>query len=246
MLWSGGRAHAQSVFELDLKTDVILSTLSLGVFFGSFLIPETSGFPDRDINNVNFIDRNMVAFNTSFDIVPLIFKPVLGALPVIVPIALTQLDLRADFFTWMTYGFMYGQAVGFTYGTRRAIGRLAARYRPRHYVEEDRQTPFPANSFPSGSTAMAFVPATFLSVTFAAEFPDSPWRIPVIVGTHTVAAGVGAARILAGHHWLTDVIAGAAIGSFYGWLIPTLHRRPDTGGFSFRFTGDSAVMSLRF
>jgi membrane-associated phospholipid phosphatase len=98
---------------------------------------------------------------------------------------------------------------------------------------------------------MAFLPATFLSVTFSREFPDSSWRIPVIVGSHLLAATVGVIRITPGYHFLTDVLAGAAIGSFFGWLIPTLHRRPlpvlqGEGYLSFHFMGNGAVMSVRF
>ena len=78
-------------------------------------------------------------------------------------------------------------------------------------------------SFPSGTAALAFLPAAFISVTFSTEFPKSPWKIPVIVGLYAMAAGIGATRIFNGTHFLTDVLAGAAIGIFFGWLIPTFH-----------------------
>ena len=238
----------ETVFALDLRREIILSTLSLGTFFGSFLIPETLEIPTLDRNNVNVIDRRLMFNYGSFNIFTTLMRSVMGAMPLIVPLILVEWDLRNDFPIWLTYGIMYAQAVGFTYGVRNAIGRSVHRHRPYYYFVDVIERPISANSFPSGTTAMSFLPATLLSVTFSAEFPDSRWRIPVIVGSHTLAASVGVARIITGHHFLTDVLAGAAIGSFFGWLIPTLHRRPGNGdenNLSFRFTGAGAVMSVK-
>jgi len=238
----------ESVFTLELRREIVISTLSLGVFFGSFLIPETYEIPNLDRNNVIAIDRWLMFNYGSFNIVTTFMRPVVGVMPLIVPLVLMEWDLRNDFPIWLTYGIMYAQAVGFTYGTRRAIGRAVNRHRPIYYFADVVERPIPANAFPSGTTSMSFLPATMLSVTFSAEFPDSPWRIPVIVGSHTLATTVGIARIITGHHFLTDVLAGAAIGSFFGWLIPTLHRRPgndDESNLSFRFTGNGAMMSVR-
>lgn len=89
------------------------------------------------------------------------------------------------------------------------------------------------------------MPATFLSVTFSAEHPDSQFRIPIIIGSYSIAVTVGVLSILSGNHFLTDVLVGAAIGSFYGWVMPTLHRRTNEN-FSFHFTGNGILMSLRF
>jgi membrane-associated phospholipid phosphatase len=38
-----------------------------------------------------------------------------------------------------------------------------------------------------------------------------------------MAVTVAINRIRGGSHFLTDVIAGAAIGSLYGYLVPALH-----------------------
>ena len=69
---------------------------------------------------------------------------------------------------------------------------------------------------------MAFLSAGFLSATFSAEYPDSPWKIPIIAGVYTLATGIATFRIASGSHFLTDVLTGAAIGSLYGWVIPLL------------------------
>lgn len=62
------------------------------------------------------------------------------------------------------------------------------------------------NSFPSGHTATAFMTASMLHMEYG-------WRSPWFsIGGYTVAAVTGVSRILNNRHWLTDVVAGAAIG----------------------------------
>jgi membrane-associated phospholipid phosphatase len=63
----------------------------------------------------------------------------------------------------------------------------------------------------------------------------------------TMAAGVGYLRVAGDAHWVSDVLAGAAIGGAIGWAVPwTLHRPrsgkgsevqllPAPGGFALRF-----------
>lgn len=62
------------------------------------------------------------------------------------------------------------------------------------------------NSFPSGHTATTFMTAAMLSKEYGWK---SPW---FSIGGYTVAAVTGVSRIMNNRHWLTDVIAGAAIG----------------------------------
>lgn len=62
------------------------------------------------------------------------------------------------------------------------------------------------NSFPSGHTATAFMTATMLHKEYG-------WRSPWFsIGGYTAAAVTGVSRILNNRHWLSDVIAGGAIG----------------------------------
>lgn len=62
------------------------------------------------------------------------------------------------------------------------------------------------NSFPSGHTATTFMTAAMLSKEYG-------WRSPWFsIGGYTVAAVTGISRIMNNRHWLTDVLAGAAIG----------------------------------
>jgi len=62
------------------------------------------------------------------------------------------------------------------------------------------------NSFPSGHTATAFAAATFMAKEYG---HISKWYS---IGAYTVATGVGAMRILNNRHWVSDALAGAAVG----------------------------------
>lgn len=62
------------------------------------------------------------------------------------------------------------------------------------------------DSFPSGHTATAFMGATMLHKEYGWK---SPW---FSIGGYTVAAVTGVSRILNNKHWMSDVVAGAAIG----------------------------------
>jgi membrane-associated phospholipid phosphatase len=70
--------------------------------------------------------------------------------------------------------------------------------------------------------------------------------LPVIIGSYTLAAGIASMRILSGSHFLSDVLAGAAIGSLYGWLIPAVHIKSNKNNFSMNFTGNGILVALRF
>ena len=215
----------QSAFSLSPKLDIPLSVFSSGLFIGQFFLDDKPKIPDYlDRNDVNIIDRGLMFNNRAWDI-SIYALPFLNALPIFAHLASAGWDIKNNMNRWLTYGTMYTQTYFLTLGVRGLIKGSIDRYRPRDYFLDSITHPVPTNSFPSGSTTMAFMPATFLSVTFAAEFPDSPWKIPIIVGSYTLSATVGIIRIYSGAHFFTDVLAGAAIGSFFGWLVPTLHRR---------------------
>jgi membrane-associated phospholipid phosphatase len=103
--------------------------------------------------------------------------------------------------------------------------------RPRPFVYgekaslDERNSGGAALSFPSGHVANAFAAALAAFHGVHARHPDSslPWLV-LGVGlalSTTVAFG----RVLGGEHFPSDVVAGAAIGSAVGWLVPELHRR---------------------
>jgi len=79
------------------------------------------------------------------------------------------------------------------------------------------------------------------------EYPDSRFKWPVIIGSYALAISVGIERMLAGMHFFTDVLAGAAIGSIYGWLVPYLHwNHNKKTNFPIIITENSLILSLNF
>lgn len=76
--------------------------------------------------------------------------------------------------------------------------------------------PFSGSSFPSGHTAAAA--ATYAAVAVVLTLGASPrFRAMAAGAAAFLAVGVAATRALLGVHWLTDVIAGLALG--YGWFL---------------------------
>lgn len=239
-------AFSQSVFKLDLTKDIIIGSLSTGVFVSPFFVNnEPDSIPvNLDKNAVNGFDRSfMFSYNRTLDkisdygVYGMLILPVISVIP----------DIK-NVNTLLTYGVMYGEAVLLTFGTKDLLKNAIIRYRPYMYnggVPAGNEDDY-FNSFPSGSTSLAFLSATFLTATFAREFPDSKWKWPVIIGSYTMAAGVASMRIFSGSHFLTDVLAGAAIGSLYGWLMPQLHLRKNNENLSIIPTGNGLLVSVKF
>lgn len=76
----------------------------------------------------------------------------------------------------------------------------------KHTVHRLRPDGSDSDSFPSGHTATAFMTATMLHKEYG-------WRSPWFsIGGYTAAAVTGASRIMNNRHWMSDVVAGAAIG----------------------------------
>lgn len=73
-------------------------------------------------------------------------------------------------------------------------------------------------SFPSSHTARAFVAATFMHEEFGHL---SPWYS--VVG-YSFAAATGALRVVNNHHWVPDVLIGAAIGIMSTKLMYSTHK----------------------
>jgi membrane-associated phospholipid phosphatase len=72
-------------------------------------------------------------------------------------------------------------------------------------------------SFPSGHTTSAFAAAAAVTAETGTWWPKSKWVIgPLMYGGATM---VGLSRMYHNKHWASDVVLGAAIGTFSGWKI---------------------------
>ncbi|MGH7663102.1 MAG: phosphatase PAP2 family protein [Gemmatimonadaceae bacterium] len=81
-------------------------------------------------------------------------------------------------------------------------------------------------SFPSGHSVAGFAAAAAVTSEAKRWWPGSQRYVaPIMFGG---AALIGIARMYDNKHWASDVVLGAAIGSFAGWKIVRYHHtRPD-------------------
>lgn len=80
------------------------------------------------------------------------------------------------------------------------------------------------NSFYAGHPGTNAAASFFVASVYATYHPHSSWKYflyGVAVATTASAAYV---RYKTGHHFPTDIIAGVALGTSYGLVIPALHR----------------------
>lgn len=131
----------------------------------------------------------------------------------------------------LTVAVMYAEAVAIAGGVTYLTKAAAARNRPYLYntdlTPEERlgARDDARSSFFSGHTALAFTSAAFISKVFTEVHGPSVWSTVVWGSSLSIAALTGFARIKAGVHYPTDVIAGAAAGFAIGYLVPVLHKK---------------------
>jgi membrane-associated phospholipid phosphatase len=110
------------------------------------------------------------------------------------------------------------------------IKGLAGRGRPEADIEDARDFKLARGfrkgndsyrSFPSGHSAMGFAAAAAVTSETSKWWPNSTWYIgPVMYGGATLIA---ASRMYNNKHWASDVVAGAAIGTFAGTKVVRYH-----------------------
>jgi len=221
----GAKAFPQTVYELNLKRELILGTLSLGIGITPFFVknePENTPV-NLNKNKVNGFDRSlMFSYKKTLDLITDNGAYALALLPIISVIP----NIKEEN-TLLTYGVMYGQALLLTFGATFTLKNAVIRYRPYMYADgiPDGKEKDYYNSFPSGAASFSFLGASFLSTAFSHEFPESKMKLPVIAGSYTLAAVIASLRVVSGAHFVTDVLTSALISSLYGWLIPCLHQK---------------------
>jgi len=151
-----------------------------------------------------------------------------------------------------TLGVMYLETLllqgGLTYLAKNSFSRT------RPYVYNDNPDILLAQklektsrrSFYSGHTSSAFASMVFLASVFERLYPDSSARGWVWGGCLTAAATTGYLRYAAGRHYPTDILVGAAMGAFVGYLVPTLHEieTEGPGGASGGKSGQSVTLGF--
>lgn len=119
---------------------------------------------------------------------------------------------------WKAAGRDAIEAQIFAAGVVTPLLKLATgRARPAQSPESDAFAPFSSrSSFPSGHTTEVFAVASVIAAH------SDGWLVPTLA--YTLASSVGFARIHDGAHHLTDVVAGALIGTLIGHAVVRLNR----------------------
>ena len=227
LLFSLALAHAPRAgcqpIVLDTVSDGIL--LSSGVVLAgvSEYLARTS--PDRlgkvDSDLINPLDRLLMPpYSREIDIASDIFQAAALTMPLVFFLIMEPAQATAADVVCI-------EALSIAYGAKNLAKYLIPRYRPYLYTGgasgvdpwDDDQ------SFPSGHATMAFAAASVCTLMFAQHFPGSPYVVPFAVLNYGIATLTASLRVAAGVHFLTDAIAGAALGTVLGYAVPLARKR---------------------
>lgn len=119
------------------------------------------------------------------------------------------------------------------------------RIRPSAWADGQLEGTNTNRSFYSGHTSFAFSLATAAgTVATIRGYRSRPWVWAIGM---TMAAGVGYLRVAGDAHWVTDVLAGAAVGGAIGFAVPwTLHRPRDGKGSAIQVLPAPGGFALKF
>ena len=224
---------SESPYALSTKKDLGLAGLSLASGLSawiaySHLSPLTPNDIDRlDKSTINPIDRYAVSMSSERAGQ---WSDILGSACLLSPLlTLTQPKAQKNN---LQLALIYAETITLT-GTIVYLTKCTVK-RPRPFVfnpsapQELKLNKSARMSFFSGHTALSFASAVFFSTTYSDYSSDNQWDAVIWSSAITTASLVGYFRIRAGKHYVSDVIAGALVGSAIGYGIPALHRTSDS------------------
>jgi len=98
-------------------------------------------------------------------------------------------------------------------------------------------------AFPSGHATMAFSIASAVTLELEGWYPRSAWIVgPILYGGATL---VGLSRMYEDKHWASDVVMGAAIGTFAGLKTVRFTHTRAGNRLDRWLLGDDALVQLR-
>ncbi|MDX9800008.1 MAG: phosphatase PAP2 family protein [Spirochaetia bacterium] len=251
------KKKAPVVYEIDMLRETVLFTagaamLGTNLFVKEFFPAETAseyGYENFDKNDINIFDR--WAASPYSKTVSNISDFALGAV-ILSPLLLTLDESLSD---TTVYLVMYGETMLLSHSFKELVKSTFPRFRPYNYSSGAADVPESSSesmqSFFSGHTSSAFSAAAFLSTVYSNTHPEGAGKYLVSIASYSSAAAVGVLRIAAGQHFPSDVVAGAAWGTFIGIFIPKIHEvkngKADNADFLFYPSGPGSInFKLRF
>lgn len=212
----------------QLYTEIDIPVLAMSAVFASarfFRTQRAYCAPRCDPAELNAFDRHTAGFWSP----PWARVSDVGALTLGVG-ALTLLIADEGFLPGLNDAVVIAQAALLATAAPTMLTLAAGRPRPFLYGDaapaDVRNSADAGFSFVSSHTSISFALAMSTYMAMKRRHPDGPTRWIVLATGMPIAATVGVARVLAGRHFMTDVIAGALVGTAMGILIPALHESP--------------------
>ncbi len=223
---------AESPYVLSTQKEIGLAGISalsgIGAWFAcTNLQPLTSNEIDRlEKNAINPIDRYAVSMSSENAGQ---WSDILGSACLLSPLlTLTHPEAQKNN---LQFALMYAETITLT-GALVYLTKCTVK-RPRPFVfnpsapQELKLNKSARMSFFSGHTSLSFASAVFFSTTYTDYSSDNQWNAVVWGSALTTASLVGYLRIRAGKHYVTDVIAGALVGSAIGYAVPIIHHQSE-------------------
>ena len=149
----------------------------------------------------------------------------------------------------LTIGTMYAESYLISYGIKNILKVAVHRARPYAYTYGQTGGAVDSEgldnhdfefSFPSGHATSAFMSAGFVSYVFSQYYPESRLKALVYIASYSCAFTTALLRVSSGNHFLSDVAAGAALGTVVGIGVPFIHSKLSAMQF-----GKNATVQLR-
>lgn len=227
---------SESHFQLHTLADLATLSLSSSAIVLPMTLDHTKyweeplGSPD-DINRFDHFALNRWSPNIAR------FADLMAGGSIVLPLSFTLFDTLHNHHTkgyFLDEAGVFTESVMVTMGITEIAKHLL--HRPRPYVydqqapEEDREKTDAYLSFWSAHTAVTACALTSFAYIQMKDNPGKATTKLAVVGALSVIPTVGVLMVLSGHHFPSDVLVGAGVGTALGLLIPYLHLRHDGGG----------------
>lgn len=205
--------------KLRFKRNVFC--LIISILICGFLYSETAEtYVPRDREEVNSFDRLLMnPYSKGLDYTGTAFEAATCLSPLVM--------FSAPPADYWKIGLEYVETMALAFGVKELCKLLVERPRPYMYFDGAPEIKIQNgdcnDSFVSGHSTLAFAATTFTTFMFCSYFPESEYKIPVIIGSYSLALVTAGLRIASGNHFMTDVICGAVIGSAVGFLVPWIN-----------------------